>query len=62
MNIMSPVGFMGIAEQHLVLFISDVQEERLGQRIVTFWNRKYSVNDLAANEQNFLAKGFYEYM
>ena len=44
-----PIGFMGIAEQHLeMLFISDVE--------------KYSVNDLAVNEQNPLAKGFYEYM
>lgn len=59
-----PVGFMGIAEQHLeMLFISDVERGKgLGRELLTFGIEKYSVNDLAVNEQNPLAKGFYEYM
>ena len=59
-----PVGFMGIAEQHLeMLFISDEERGKgLGRELLTFGIEKYSVNDLAVNEQNPLAKGFYEYM
>ena len=59
-----PIGFMGIAEQHLeMLFISDVERGKgLGRELLTFGIEKYSVNDLAVNEQNPLAKGFYEYM
>ena len=56
-----PVGFMGIVEQHLeMLFIS--HEERgkgLGKELLKYGIEKYSVNDLAVNEQNPLAKGFY---
>ncbi len=59
-----PVGFMGIAEQHLeMLFIS--HEERgkgLGKELLKYGIEKYSVNDLAVNEQNPFAKGFYEHM
>lgn len=59
-----PVGFMGIVEQHLeMLFI--FQKERgkgLGKELLKYGIEKYSVNDLAVNEQNPLAKGFYEHM
>ena len=59
-----PVGFMGIVEQHLeMLFIS--HEERgkgFGKELLEYGIEKYSVNDLAVNEQNPLAKGFYEHM
>lgn len=59
-----PVGFMGIAGQYLeMLFIS--HEERgkgLGKELLRYGIEKYSVNDLAVNEQNPLAKGFYEHM
>ena len=59
-----PAGFMGIVEQHLeMLFIS--HEERgkgLGKELLEYGIEKYSVNDLAVNEQNPLAKGFYEHM
>ena len=44
-------------------FISDVERGKgLGRELLTFGIEKYSVNDLAVNEQNPLAKGFYEYM
>ncbi len=59
-----PVGFMGIVEQHLeMLFIS--HEERgkgLGKKLLKYGIEKHSVNDLAVNEQNPLAKGFYEHI
>lgn len=59
-----PVGFMGIVGQHLeMLFIS--HEERgkgLGRELLKYGIEKYSVNDLAVNEQNPLAKGFYQHM
>ena len=59
-----PVGFMGIAGQHLeMLFLS--REERgkgLGKELLKYGIEKYGVNDLAVNEQNPLAKGFYEHM
>lgn len=59
-----PLGFMGIAEQHLeMLFISDEERGKsLGRELLTYGIKKYSVNDLAVNEQNPLAKGFYENM
>lgn len=59
-----PLGFMGIVEQHLeMLFIS--HEERgkgLGKELPQYGIEKYSINDLAVNEQNPLAKGFYEHI
>ncbi|WP_086349306.1 GNAT family N-acetyltransferase [Candidatus Enterococcus clewellii] len=59
-----PIGFMGIVENHLeMLFIS--HEERgkgVGKELLEYGIEKYSVNDLAVNEQNPLAKGFYEHM
>lgn len=59
-----PVGFMGIVEQHLeMLFISDEERGKgFGKELLKYGIDKYAVNDLAVNEQNFLAKGFYEYM
>lgn len=59
-----PIGFMGIAERHLeMLFIA--HEERgkgVGKALLQYGIEQYSVNDLAVNEQNPLAKGFYEHM
>lgn len=59
-----PVGFMGIAGRHLeMLFISHGERGRgLGKELLKYGIKKYSVNDLAVNEQNPLAKGFYEHM
>ena len=60
----APVGFMGIAERHLeMLFVS--HEERgkgYGKELLTYGIKNYAVNNLAVNEQNPLAKGFYEHM
>lgn len=59
-----PIGFMGIAKQHLeMLFISNEERGKgLGKELLKFGIEKYSINDLAVNEQNPLAKGFYEHM
>lgn len=59
-----PVGFMGIVEQHLeMLFISNEERGKgFGKELLKYGIDKYAVNDLAVNEQNPLAKGFYEYM
>lgn len=59
-----PVGFMGIVGRHLeMLFISHAERGKgLGKKLLKYGIEKYSVNDLAVNEQNPLAKGFYEHM
>ena len=59
-----PAGFMGIAEQHLeMLFISPEERGKgFGKELLQYGMEKYSVHDLAVNEQNPLAKGFYEHM
>lgn len=60
----TPAGFMGIAEQMLeMLFLSN--ESRgcgIGKMLLQYGIDNYSVNELAVNEQNPLAKGFYEHM
>lgn len=59
-----PVGFMGIAEHRLeMLFISASERGKgLGKELLKYGMDTYSVADLAVNEQNPLAKAFYEHM
>lgn len=59
-----PVGFMGIVEQHLeMLFIAHKERGKgLGKALLEYGIENYSICDLAVNEQNPLAKGFYEHM
>lgn len=59
-----PAGFMGIAGQHLEMLFISAQErgKGLGRELLQYGIERYSVNDLAVNEQNPLAKGFYEHM
>ncbi len=59
-----PVGFMGIVGQHLeMLFISDKERGKgYGKKLIKYGIKKYLVNDVAVNEQNPIAKGFYEHM
>jgi len=59
-----PVAFMGIEEQKLeMLFISPEERGKgLGRKIIQYGMENYSVNKLAVNEQNPLAKGFYEHI
>lgn len=60
----NPVGFMGIAEQMLeMLFVSNNNRgQGIGKQLLQYAIENYSVNKLAVNEQNPLAKGFYEHM
>lgn len=59
-----PVGFMGIENEHLeMLFVSNEERGKgLGKELLNYGIEQYSVNDLAVNEQNPLAKSFYEHM
>ena len=59
-----PVGFMGIAKQMLeMLFVSDnYRGQGIGKLLLQHGIENYSVNQLAVNEQNPFAKGFYEHM
>ena len=59
-----PVGFMGIDGQHLeMLFISDAERGKgIGKELLKYGIDRFSVSDLAVNEQNSIAKGFYEHM
>ena len=59
-----PVGFMGIAEHRLEMFFISASErgKGLGKELLKYGIETYSVADLAVNEQNPLAKAFYEHM
>ncbi len=59
-----PVAFMGIEEQKLeMLFIAPEERGKgLGRKLIQYGIENHSVNELAVNEQNPLAKGFYEHM
>ena len=58
------VGFMGVADQTLeMLFISnEYRGKGLGKQFIQYAIENYAINKLTVNEQNPLAKGFYEYM
>ena len=60
----NPVAFMGIEENKLeMLFIKNSERGKgLGKQLLNYGIEKYSVNELAVNEQNPQAKGFYEHM
>lgn len=59
-----PVGFMGINNHFLeMLFIADAHRGKgLGKQLLEYGINKYSVNKLDVNEQNPLAREFYERM
>ncbi|CAM3060860.1 MULTISPECIES: GNAT family N-acetyltransferase [Streptobacillus] len=58
------VGFMGISDKKLeMLFIlNENRGQGIGKELLQYGIKKYSVNELTVNEQNPLAKEFYEYM
>lgn len=58
------MGFMGIADSMLeMLFISNESRgQGIGKQLLQYGLENYSINKLAVNEQNPLAKGFYEHM
>lgn len=59
-----PVGFMGIANPYLeMLFIADEERGKgYGKELLQYGIEHFFVNDLAVNEQNPNAKGFYEHL
>lgn len=60
----NPEGFMGVADKRLeMLFVSNESRgQGVGRQLLQYGIKNYSINDLTVNEQNPLAKGFYEYM
>lgn len=58
------VGFMGISDRYLeMLFIANEERGKgFGKELLKYGIEKYKVNNLAVNEQNPLAKNFYEHM
>ncbi len=59
-----PVAFMGIEGKNLeMLFIAPEERGKgLGKKLIRYGIENYSVNELSVNEQNPLARGFYEHM
>ena len=60
----NPVGFMGVTDKMLeMLFISNESRGRgIGKQLLQYGIENYSIDELAVNEQNPFAKGFYEHM
>ena len=58
------IAFMGIEENKLeMLFItSEYRGKGIGKKMLSYGIENYGVTDLAVNEDNPQAKGFYEYM
>lgn len=59
-----PIAFMGIENQKLeMLFIKNNERGKgLGKQLLNYGIENYNINELAVNEQNPNAKGFYEHM
>ena len=59
-----PIAFMGIEDRKLeMLFIKNSERGKgLGKKLLNYGIENYKVNELAVNEQNPNAKGFYEHM
>lgn len=59
-----PIAFMGIDGQKLeMLFVSNEQRGKgIGKRLIEYGIEIYSINELTVNEQNPLAKDFYEHL
>lgn len=58
------IAFMGIKQKKLeMLFITpEEQGKGLGKSLIQFGIKNYSINEVTVNEQNFIAKAFYERM
>ncbi len=59
-----PIGFMGVAGRRLeMLFLSPEERGKgLGRKLLQYGMDHYRVGELAVNEQNPQARGFYERM
>ena len=59
-----PIAFMGIEGTKLeMLFIKNSERKKgLGRQLLNYGIKNYNINELAVNEQNPNAKGFYEHL
>lgn len=59
-----PVAFTGVANESLeILFVSPDERGRgIGKKLINYGIENYGVKELAVNEQNPQARGFYEHM
>lgn len=59
-----PIGFMGITGKKLeMLFVlNESRGKGIGKQLLQYGMEHYAIDELAVNEQNPLAKGFYEHM
>ena len=60
----NPSGFMGLSGQKVEMLFVNAQNrgKGIGRKLLEYGIEHYSVNELTVNEQNPLAKGFYEHM
>lgn len=59
----APIAFMGVENNKLeMLFVSaNERGQGVGTKLIKYGIKKYSINELAVNEQNPNAKRFYEH-
>lgn len=59
-----PAGFMGIEDQNLEMLFIDASQRGtgIGKQLLNLGFEKHGVNELAVNEQNPQAVGFYEHL
>ena len=59
-----PVGFMGVegASLEMLFLAPEGRGHGLGRRLIELAVSKYGISELAVNEQNPAARGFYEHM
>ena len=57
-----PVAFMGVEKQKIEMLFVGKRGAGIGKALVQEALAKYAVNEVAVNEQNPLAKGFYEHL
>lgn len=59
-----PIAFMGVAKHKLeMLFVApSARGQGIGKELIKYGIAHYSINEVAVNEQNPLARGFYEHM
>lgn len=59
-----PVAFMGVEKEKLeMLFVVPEEREKgLGKKLIQYGIENFSIKEVTVNEQNPLAKGFYEHV
>lgn len=59
-----PIGFMGVENRKIeMLFIKTNQQKRgFGKKLIEFGIKHYDICEVNVNEQNPIARSFYEYM